>query len=392
MERAFWRRAWPVMPGLATDNANGVHQATSVPWSKVWFPPGWVFHPLIRMNGYTGRAGGAATGAAVRITRDAMHISDHIKERGTTFSFEFFPPRTPEAADALFAAIEDLIPLKPSFVSVTYGAGGSTRELTRDLVIRIKRETPLDPIPHLTCVGHREPELREILDRYAQAGVGNIMALRGDRPKDGCGDGDFRYASELVTYVKAYGRRESTEGESEPAVTSSLHPDSRGFGVGVAGYPEGHPETPNRMLEMDRLKAKVDAGADFIVTQLFFDNRDFYDFRDRCELAGIRVPILAGIMPITSADGMRRMAELALGARYPAPLVRAINRTGGNPDGVRRVGVHWATEQCRDLLDHQVAGIHFYTLNRSTATREIYTTLGVADSTMLANGGGSGRG
>ncbi len=148
----------------------------------------------------------------------------------------------------------------------------------------------------------------------------------------------------------------------------------------MAGYPEGHAETPNRLVEMDLLKAKVDEGADAIITQLFFDNRDFYDFRARCELAGIRVPIIAGIMPITSAVGMKRMAELALGARYPAPLIRAINRTGGMDEGVRRVGVHWATEQCRDLLDHQVAGIHFYTLNRSTATREIYKTLGVNDS------------
>ena len=305
-----------------------------------------------------------------------MHISEHIRQRGTTFSFEFFPPRTAEAAESLFRAIEDLTPLKPSFVSVTYGAGGSTRELTRDLVVRIRRETALDPIPHLTCVGHTRAELREILERYAQAGVGNIMALRGDKPRDGNGSGDFAYASELVGLIREMNG-------------SGVHA-SGGFGVGVAGYPEGHHESPNRMVEMDRLKAKVDAGADFIVTQLFFDNRDFYDFRDRCDLAGIRVPIIAGIMPITSAEGMRRMAELALGTRYPAPLVRAINRTGGSAEGVRRVGVHWATEQCRDLLDHHVAGIHFYTLNRSTATREIYTTLGVSDSTMLANGGGGG--
>jgi methylenetetrahydrofolate reductase (NADPH) len=138
---------------------------------------------------------------------------------------------------------------------------------------------------------------------------------------------------------------------------------------------------------MDRLKAKVDAGADCIVTQLFFENRDFYDFRDRCQLAGIKVPVIAGVMPVTSVPGMKRMAELALGARYPASLLRALNRTGGDEEAVRRVGIHWATEQCRDLLDHQVAGIHFYTLNRSTATREIYATLGVKDSTALMGGG-----
>lgn len=307
-----------------------------------------------------------------------MHICEHIKARGTTFSFEFFPPRTPEASDSLFDAIADLTSLKPSFVSVTYGAGGSTRELTRALVVRIKRETSLDPVPHLTCVGHTEQEIREILERYAEAGVGNVMALRGDRPKDGDAEGTFKHAGEMVALIKRLNARGAHHGTG----------DSRGLGIGVAGYPEGHPETPNRLMEMERLKAKVDAGADFIVTQLFFDNRDFYDFRDRCDLAGIRVPILAGIMPITSLDGMKRMAELALGARYPAPLVRALNRTGGAGEGVRRVGVHWATEQCRDLLDHQVTGIHFYTLNRSTATREIYTTLGVADSNMLANSSG----
>ena len=151
----------------------------------------------------------------------------------------------------------------------------------------------------------------------------------------------------------------------------------------MAGFPEGHPETPNRLRELDLLKAKVDEGADFIITQLFFDNRDFYDFRGRCRLAGISVPIIAGIMPITSAPGMARMADLAQGARFPAAVIRAIKRTGGDPEAVQRVGVHWATEQCRDLLDHDVDGIHFYTLNRSRATREVYTTLGVRDSMDL---------
>ncbi|MBZ0171792.1 MAG: methylenetetrahydrofolate reductase, partial [Phycisphaerales bacterium] len=158
---------------------------------------------------------------------------------------------------------------------------------------------------------------------------------------------------------------------------------TRGFGVAVAGFPEGHPETPNRLIEMDHLKAKVDAGADCIVTQMFFDNRDFYDFRHRCELAGIRVPIIAGLMPILSEKGMRRMADLAAGAKFPASLLRAIRRASGNADAVRRMGVHWATEQARDLLDNGVNGIHFYTLNKSTATREIYRTLGVSDSSGM---------
>ena len=304
-----------------------------------------------------------------------MHIADIFKLRTTTFSFEFFPPKGEGGLAELFDNIRELEPLKPAFVSVTYGAGGSTREQTHDLVVKLSTTTALDPIPHLTCVGHTRGEIEGILERYSRAGISNIMALRGDVPRNlAAGENpwrDFRYASELVKCVRAFNAR-------------GAHGDRRGFGVGVAGYPEGHAETPNRLLELDRLKAKVDEGADFIVTQLFFENRDFYDFRSRCELAGIKVPIIAGIMPIASPGGMRRMAELSLGSRFPAPLIRAVNRTGGDEAAVRRVGVHWATEQCRDLLDHDVAGIHFYTLNRSTATRDIYSTLGVRDSHDLA--------
>jgi methylenetetrahydrofolate reductase (NADPH) len=304
-----------------------------------------------------------------------MHITDIFQHDPTTFSFEFFPPRSTEAAEELYKTIAECEALKPSFVSVTYGAGGSTRELTRDLVVRLKKETKLDPVPHLTCVCHQEAEVQSILERYAEAGISNILALGGDVPTalngwDRAKD-SFRYASDLVAFVRRVG--------------AQRHPDPRGFGIGVAGYPEGHPATPNRMLELDHMKAKVDAGADYICTQLFFDNRDFYDFRDRCHLHGIKVPILAGIMPITSLKVMARMAETALGARFPAPLLRAINRTNGDPDAVRRVGLHWATEQCRDLLDHNVRGIHFYTLNRSTATREIYLNLGVKDSRGLVH-------
>lgn len=303
-----------------------------------------------------------------------MHAQDLFNRQRTTFSFEFFPPRTPEAAEQLYSAIAELEALKPTFVSITYGAGGSTRELTHDLVLRIRNQSALLPIPHLTCVGHTEAEIRAILERYAAAGISNIVALGGDLPKgmeshDRSRDA-FRHAADLVRFIKKFN-------------AGGGHPDPRGFGICVAGYPEGHPGTPNRVKEMDYLKAKVDAGADWICTQLFFDNRDFYDFRDRCGLAGINVPIIAGIMPVTSGPGMARMAELALGTRFPAPLVRAVNRAQGDPDGIRRVGIHWATEQCRDLLDHHVRGIHFYTLNRSTATREVFLNLGVKDSHAL---------
>ncbi|MFG0274346.1 MAG: methylenetetrahydrofolate reductase [NAD(P)H] [Phycisphaerales bacterium] len=302
-----------------------------------------------------------------------MHIDDIFASRTTTFSFEFFPPKTDKGAENLFQAIRELEPLRPSFVSVTYGAGGGTRKRTHDLVLRIMRETTLVPVPHLTCIQHSEAEIAEILTRYAEASVGNILALGGDPPRetpdyDRAGD-RFRFASDLVEFIRQFN-------------CDGRHPDARGFGVGVAGFPEGHPSTPNRLHEIDHLKRKVDAGAQYICTQLFFDNRDFYDFRERCELAGVRVPIVAGIMPIASARNLERMAELALGARFPAALLRAVERCDDD-DGVRRVGEHWATEQCRDLLDNQVAGIHFYTLNKSSSTREIYANLGAKDSVSL---------
>lgn len=300
-----------------------------------------------------------------------MHIQDIFAANPTTYSFEFFPPKTPEASDRLFHNIAHLEPLKPSFVDVTYGAGGGTRELTNELVFRIRRETSLDPIPHLTCVCHTMEEIDQTLELWASQGVSNILALSGDLPQnrtnwDRSRDA-FRYSTDLVRHIAKFNARGG-------------HPDPRGFGIGVAGFPEGHPATPNRLLELDHLKAKVDAGADYIVTQLFFENRDFYDFRERCELIGIKAPILAGIMPITAEAGMRRMAELAAGARYPAGLLRAILRCGGDQEAVKRVGTHWATEQCRDLLDHQVRGLHFYTLNQSDATRQIYLNLGISRS------------
>ncbi len=303
-----------------------------------------------------------------------MHILDIFARDTTTFSFEFFPPKSDQAAAQLFDHIAQLEPLAPSFVSVTYGAGGSTRQRTHELVLRLKQQTTLDPVPHLTCVSHKRADIQDILTRYAAAHVGNILALGGDVPRDAAGydraHDDFKHAADLVHFIRDFNR-------------ASLHPEPRGFGVGVAGFPEGHPATPNRLQEMDYLKAKVDAGADYICTQLFFDNHDFYDFRERCDLAGIRVPIIAGIMPITSASGMKRMADLALGAHYPARLLRAINRAGDDADAVRRVGIHWATEQCRDLLDNQVRGLHFYTLNNSYATLEIYRNLGVKNSAAL---------
>lgn len=294
-----------------------------------------------------------------------MLVKDILARRQPSCSFEFFPPKTDEGWERLFVSIAELRHLKPAYVSVTYGAGGATREHTHNLVVRIQKETDLTVISHLTCVGHTRDEIFTIVERYQQHGVENILALRGDpprgqddfvQPKDG-----FLYAADLVAFIKKH---------------------FPGMCVGVAGFPEGHPGTPNRLQEIEYLKAKVDAGADFIMAQLFFDNRDFYDFCGRCELAGINVPIIAGIMPITSRQGMVRMAELAAGSRVPASLLKAVDRAGTD-ERVAKVGLHWATEQVRDLLDHAVRGIHFYTLNNSAEVMQMYETLGVSDSDKL---------
>lgn len=286
-----------------------------------------------------------------------MHVKDLLSS-GTTFSFEFFPPRDAQAAETLRLSMRELVPLSPSFVSITYGAGGSTRQLTHDLVLRIHREENLHVVAHLTCVGSTREQLRAALEAYRDAGITDIMALRGDLPTDASSailPGGFAHAADLVAFI----RREF------PC-----------FGVGVAGYPQGHPETPNRLRELDYLKAKVDAGADYICTQLFYDNHVFYDFCDRCEAVGIRVPIIAGILPVTSMATLRRMSELALGVHIPGRMLKSIDRLG-EKGSMARFGVHWATEQVRDLLDHRVAGIHLYTLNQSRATVQIVETLGL---------------
>lgn len=291
-----------------------------------------------------------------------------------SISFEFFPPKTPKGWDALDRRIDELIPLEPSFVSVTYGAGGSDRERTHELVERLLRDTPLTPVPHLTCLGHTRIEIDEILERYVEAGVRSILALRGDPPADGSepANGDFEFASDLVRHIRSFADRHGVK-----------------MAVGVAGFPEGHPDTPDTLLAMEHLVAKIDAGADWICTQLFFDNHAFHDWRERCRIAGISVPILAGVMPIASRAGLRRMSSLAAGAIFPASLLKAIARAEDDDDAVAEIGNHWATEQCRDLLDHEVDGIHFYTLNKSDATLRIHRSLGVRSARALRTPGRS---
>ncbi len=288
---------------------------------------------------------------------NCTHIADILKKNRPSFSFEFFPPKTPRGWERLFETINSLLTIDPAYVSVTYGAGGSTRERTHELVMRIKREVGLPVVTHLTCVGSTQDEIGEILRRYHAGGIRNIMALRGDLPAGASGEevveNGFDHAVNLVRFIKKH------------------FPD---MGIGVAGFPEGHPHTPNRLHEIDYLKEKVDAGADYICTQLFFENRDFYDFRDRCEYAGIRVPILAGIMPVTTRSGLIRMAELAAGARIPAPLLKSILDAKDDSE-VLEIGVDWGTRQIESLLENDVRGVHFYTLNKSRATLRIYEAL-----------------
>ncbi|MCD8070184.1 MAG: methylenetetrahydrofolate reductase [NAD(P)H] [Akkermansiaceae bacterium] len=288
--------------------------------------------------------------------------------RVPSFSFEFFPPRSEAAAEALHCVICDLQELSPSFVSVTYGAGGSSRELTRALVERIQRERHIPTVPHITCIGHSREEIEAILENYVKAGARAVLALKGDPPRS-CADalkrGAFEHAAELVRFIRRW--------EERRRLGSPLT-------IGVAGFCEGHPAEPNRLKEMDYLKEKMEAGANYICTQLFFDNHAFFDFRERCRMAGITQPILAGIMPVTSVSGMRRMAELSGGTNFPARLLKALRRARGDAAAIEKAGIHYASSQCAELLDNEVDGIHFYTLNKSRATREIYRNLGIRSS------------
>ncbi|MBE6415509.1 MAG: methylenetetrahydrofolate reductase [NAD(P)H] [Akkermansiaceae bacterium] len=284
-------------------------------------------------------------------------------DRTPSFSFEFFPPKTPEGAATLLETVVKLQEFNPSFVSVTYGAGGSSRGLTRS-VVHDMQSRGIPTVPHLTCVGHTEAEIEEILHGYISAGARAIMALRGDPPRNCPYDPSqdaFRHAADLVRFIRSWEERQNLPYR---------------LSIGVAGFPEGHPDSRNRLREMDFLKAKVDEGADYICTQLFFDNHAFFDFRDRCRIMDINVPIIAGIMPVTSISSMNRMAELSAGTNFPARLLKAMLRAGGDKASIERIGINYASNQCSELLDADVDGIHFYTLNKSKATLEIYHNLG----------------
>jgi len=287
-----------------------------------------------------------------------MQIKDLLARGRTTFSFEFFPPKTEEAAKQLDQTIADLRDLRPSFISVTYGAGGSTRERTVEIVTRVKREHGIEAMAHLTCVGSTPDDLAAVLARISDSGIENVLALRGDPPKGQTEfkavDGGFSYASELVRFIR--GRRNSA------------------LCLGGACYPEKHPECGNPAVDLQNLKRKVDEGLDFLITQLFFDNRRYFEFVDRARRIGIQVPILAGVMPITNASQVERFM-VSCGATIPFELAEELDRRRGDPQSVMQLGIAHATAQCTELLDKGAPGIHFYTLNRSTATREIYAAL-----------------
>lgn len=275
--------------------------------------------------------------------------------RGRTFSFEFFPPKTDGAQLTLGRTIAELEPLSPSFVSVTYGAGGSTRERTHQVVTWVRKETPITPMAHLTCQGHTRADIVEILSNYRDAGVENILALGGDPPKDAePSPSDYRYASELIDDVAA----------------------AEGFSIGVAAHPELHPRSPDRETDRRMLAAKLER-ADFAITQFFFELEHYVRLVDELADLGVTKPVLPGIMPITNKAQITRMAEMS-GAAVPDRVLERLDITD-DPEHTRRIGVEVATELAAALLEAGAPGLHFYTLNRSTATREIYANLGLAD-------------
>jgi methylenetetrahydrofolate reductase (NADPH) len=282
-----------------------------------------------------------------------MKIAE-ILARGPSYSFEFFPPRTPAAEIALTAAIEELEPLGPSYVSVTYGAGGSTREKTHEIVTGILRDTKMTPMAHLTCVGHTRAELVEIVERYDASGIENILALGGDPPPDvDLPPGELKHAVELVELVRGVGD----------------------FSVGVAAHPEPHPRSPDRETDRRHTAEKL-ASADFAITQFFFDAAHYFDLVDSLRDHGIDKPVIAGIMPATTIGSIKRMSQLQ-GSEFPRWLADKLEAVAEDADAVFAVGVEEATKLARSLIDGGAPGLHFYTLNRSTATRQIYENLGL---------------
>ncbi len=284
-------------------------------------------------------------------------IGDLIRHGERSFSFEFFPPKDDAGEEQLWQAIRELEPYRPTFVSVTYGAGGSTRDTTVRVTGRIAAETRMTPMGHLTCVGHTRDELEGVLDAYADAGIGNVMVLRGDPEAGPRADwtptpGGFTHAVELVELARSRGD----------------------FSIGVAAFPEGHPSAESLDHDADVLVAKARAGAEFAVTQMFFRATDYFALVERVRERGVDMPILPGIMPILNLNAIRRQGEL-IGTDVPDEVVARIRAHDGDPVAMRAAGIALAAELCDDLLEGGAPGLHFYTLNRSKATREIFAAL-----------------
>ncbi len=280
-----------------------------------------------------------------------MKICEYLKGGNKTLSFEFFPPKDEKGREQLLKTVGVLSTYRPDFVSVTYGAGGSTRERTFQTVKELKEKFKLNVMPHLTCVAHDREEVEKILEDYAALGVENILALRGDRPKDNPKEGFCRYAVDLVRLIKElYGDR---------------------FCIGVACYPEGHQEAPSLEEDIRHLKEKVEAGGGFAITQMFFRNEDFFRFRELLQKEGVDVPIIAGIMPITNFKQIKRFADLC-GATIPLELAKKLSEVQDKPEEVYKIGVEYAIRQTEELLEENaVEGVHIYTLNRPNAAVEI---------------------
>ena len=285
-----------------------------------------------------------------------VKIKDLVGNGRPCVSFEFFPPKTDAGLASLLETISALKSLSPSFVSMTYGAGGSTRATTVRLVSKIKNEIGLEAVAHLTCVGHTKDELHGILSELRDAGIENVLALRGDPPK---GEtrfvtraGGFSHAADLVGFIR----------------------ERFSFGIGVAGYPEKHPEAPSLDADIKRLREKIARGADIVITQLFFSNADYFSFVERLRTLGVTTPIVPGIMPVTDTDQVKRFTSMC-GARLPKDLLARLDLAGADKAAVVRIGIEHATAQCEELLRRGAPGLHFYTLNRSEATRDVFLRL-----------------
>ena len=286
-----------------------------------------------------------------------MKISDVYRAGRLGLSLELFPPKTERGEEALFRHVAELAAFEPDLITCTYGAGGSTRDKTLAIVGRVQEEFGISVAAHLTCVGSNKDDLRGVLAAASQQGVENIVALRGDPPKDESeftpAPGGLAYASELVTLIR----------DEFPQ-----------FGIAVAGYPETHREAPSAEVDLENLKRKVDCGADAVITQLFYNNEDYFRFRDRCDQIGIGVPIVPGMLPVTNLSQIQRITSLC-GARLPAEFVSALEAQGDDEAGQFDVGVEFATRQAQGLIDGQVPGIHFYVLNKSQATVRVLNSV-----------------